>query len=383
MVTALKEGVGKAVGLMMSFWMHIPIPSIGDTGSAVDKLHQATLYLTVITAVVSIFFVAGKAALAHRTAASEEGQEAAKGLVRIVIASSVAVPAVVLASQGADEYSQWLVTQAANGDVGAAVAKLMAFDQVTGSGFTFILALIALLASVVQAFLIVIRDALLILLVGTLPLAAAASITSSGRQTWNKMVGWLIAFILFKPVAAMCYAGALWSVTNAANEIDQVAGVFLVILAVLTLPALMRLIVPQIEKVGGGGGGAMLAGAGAAATGAVSMAGASRTSGSSGGGNRGGGGKASFRGEQGASGASHTAGGATPGGPSAGSRGTAGAGKAGGAGAKAGAASGGASTAGAAGGPYAAAAAAGMKAGKGAHLALNNAANGAADGDTQ
>jgi len=123
----------------------------------------------------------------------------------------------------------------------------------------FILALRALGASIVQAFLSIIRDALLIVLIGGLPLAAAASISPSGRQTWHKMIGWLIAFILFKPVAAMCYAGALWSVTNASNEIDQIAGIFLVILAaVLTLPALKRLIGPQVEK--GGGGGAMLGG---------------------------------------------------------------------------------------------------------------------------
>lgn len=214
------------------------------------------------SAIVSIFFVTGKVALAHRAAASEEAQEAAKGLVLVVVASSVAVPAVVSASQGADQYSSWLVDQAANGDVVGAVLKLMAFDQIIGSGFTFILALMALGASIVQAFLIIIRDALLIVLIGGLPLAAAASISPSGRQTWHKMIGWLIAFILFKPVAAMCYAGALWSVTNASNEIDQIAGIFLVILAVLTLPALMRLIGPQVEKVGGGGGGAMLGAAG-------------------------------------------------------------------------------------------------------------------------
>jgi len=390
MVNSLKEGVGKAVGLMMSFWMKIPIPSIGAPGNAVDRLHQATLYLTVLTAVVSIFFVAGRAALAHRAAASEEAQEAAKGLVRIVVASSVAIPAVVLASQACDEYSTWLVNQAANGDVGAAVLKLMAFDRITGTGFTFIMALIALLASVVQAFLIVIRDALLILLVGTLPLAAAASISSSGRQTWHKMVGWLIAFLLFKPVAAMCYAGALWSVTNASNEIDQIAGIFLVILAVLTLPALMRLITPQVEKVGGGGGGAMLGAAGAAATGAVSMAGASRGSSSgarSGGGGGGGGDKAAFLGPQGSarpaaaaakaggpSGASPTTGaGGAPGSKGSSPTGSAGAG-AGGAAGKAG----GAGRA-AAGGPYAAAA--GVQAASGAQKAVSNAANGAADGD--
>jgi len=273
MVNALKEGVGKSVGLMMSFWMKVPIPSIADPNSAVTKLREATLYLTVLIAVVSIFFVAARAALAHRQAATEDAAQAAKGLVHIVVASVVAVPAVILASQAADEYSTWLVSRAANGDVDAALSRLTGFTQIAGVGFTFILALLALVASVVQAFLIVIRDALLILLVGALPLAAASSITRSGQATFTKMTGWLLAFILFKPVAAMAYAAALWSVTDSSTEINQIAGIFLVILAVFTLPALMRLIVPQVERVGGASGAALLGEAagrmGAGPTGAV------------------------------------------------------------------------------------------------------------------
>jgi len=286
MVNALKEGVGKSVGLMMSFWMKVPIPSIADPNSAVTKLRDATLYLTVITAVVSIFFVAARAALAHRQAATEDATQAAKGLVHIVVASAVAVPAVILASQAADEYSTWLVGRAANGDVDAALSRLTGFTQVAGVGFTFILALLALVASVVQAFLIVIRDALLILLVGALPLAAASSITRSGQATFTKMTGWLLAFILFKPVAAMCYAAALWSVTDSSTEINQIAGIFLVILAVFTLPALMRLIVPQVERVGGASGTALL-GAAAGSTGAAPTGAVPHTpSSSSGGGGR-------------------------------------------------------------------------------------------------
>lgn len=384
MVNKLKDGVGHAVGLMMSYWMHIPIPAIGDTGSAVDRLRQATLYLTILTAVVSIFFVVMKAVFAHHQAASEESMNAATGLVRIIIASSVAIPTVILLSKGGDEYSQWLVDQAANGDVGKAVLKLMAFDTVaTGSpGFTFGLALIALFTSLVQAFLIVIRDALLILLVGTLPLAAAASITAAGRQTWNKMIAWLIAFLLFKPVAAMCYAGALWSVTNAHNEIDAIAGIFLVILAVLVLPALMRLITPSVAKVGGGGGGGVLAGAvgGGVATGARAMSGASRSAASAGGGGGGGGGgKARFLGEQGASGSRPTPGGPPRGGPSSqrpsGSPGGGGGGKS----PASGAAGGGKVP----GGPAVMAVQAGAKVAKGAHQAVTNAANEAVDGGGQ
>jgi len=286
MVNALREGVGKSVGLMMSFWMKVPIPSIADPNSAVTKLRDATLYLTVLTAVVSIFFVAARAALAHRQAATEDATQAAKGLVHIVVASVVAVPAVILASQAADEYSTWLVSRAANGDVDAALARLTGFTQIAGVGFTFILALLALVASVVQAFLIVIRDALLILLVGALPLAAASSITRSGQATFTKMTGWLLAFILFKPVAAMAYAAALWSVTDSSTEINQIAGIFLVILAVFTLPALMRLIVPQVERVGGGSGAALLGEAAGRMTGSGPTGAVPHTPSSSGGGAR-------------------------------------------------------------------------------------------------
>ena len=371
MVQALKEGVGTAVGLMMSFWMKIPIPALGSDGGAVNKIHDATLTLTVITGVVSLFFVAGKAVLAHSSASSEETQNAARGLARLVVASTVAVPAVILANSGVDEYSRWLVDQAANGDVGGAVGKLMSFDAITGTGFTFILAVFALVASIVQAFLIVIRDALLIVLVGTLPLAAAASITGSGRETWNKAIGWLISFTLFKLAAGIIYATALYSVSNATDVMGQVAGIFLIILAVFTLPALMRLISPQVAKVGGGGGGGMLAAAGTMATGAATLA-TTRGGSSGGGGSRNAPGQATFKGEPGASGATPT-----PGGGAKPSGGGGGGGGGGGAGAAAGTSS---ATAGA-GAAAVSGVGGGVAVAQKVHSALTNAASSSADGE--
>lgn len=392
MVNAIKDGVGKAMGLLLSFWMDIPIPSIGDPDSAVGRLHDATLYLTIITAVISLFFVAGKAALAQRNASTEAAGEAAKGLGRIVVASTVAIPAVVLASQGADEYAAWLVDQAANGDVDTALTNLTGINQGLGVGFTFIMALLALVASLVQAFLILVRDALLILLVGALPLAAASSVTGQGKATFTKMTGWLIAFVVFKPVAAMCYAAALWSVSDTSQPMNQVAGLFLVVLAVFTLPALMRLIVPQVEKVGGGGGVALMAGAGAAMNGGSSPSGSAShgAAKSSSGGSSGGGGQAAFKGQQGASGSSSSPGGAGSGASGAGGRPGS---KGGGAGASGPAAGGGGAASGSGGGGAGAGAGAAGAAGaaamvaqktvgavKGAGQVTGSAAEGAIDG---
>lgn len=367
MVQALTEGVGKAVAFMMSFWMDIPIPSLDADGGAVDRLRDATSWLTALVAVVSLFIVVIRMALARRGGEGDELHEASKGILRLVLATSVAVPAVMLLSKGGDAWARWLVNKAADGDVGKAVGKLVAFSAINGSlGFVFILALIALVASIVQAFFILIRDALLILLIGALPLAAASSITPGGQHTWKKMLGWLGAFLLFKPVAAMCYAGALWAISKPDNATSAIAGIFLIILSVLTLPALMRLISPAVERIGGGGGGG-LAAVGGAATGAVSLAamrggGASRVVGSQ---------PAAFKGAQGAAG-SAGAGGAR--GMSSGpARQSAGSGRSGGAGAA------GAAKA----HPAAAAAGVATRAARSGHQAVNSAVDGAADGKSE
>ena len=50
---------------------------------------------------------------------------------------------------------------------------------------------------------------MLILLLGVLPIAAAATNTEMGRGWFKQIIAWLLAFILYKPVAAIVYATAI------------------------------------------------------------------------------------------------------------------------------------------------------------------------------
>ena len=123
-------------------------------------------------------------------------------------------------------------------------------------------------------------SALSVLLAGTLPLAYSATNTQWGKQWSQKHASWLIAFVLYKPVAATIYAAA-FKVTGSAltGKLEGVAesivglmsGLVLMVAALFALPAMMRLIVPAVGAASAGG--AMFAGAavGSAASGAVNM----------------------------------------------------------------------------------------------------------------
>ena len=117
--------------------------------------------------------------------------------------------------------------------------------------------------------LMILRVGLLVILTGTLPLVAAASMSDWGQTWWRKHVGWLAAWLLYKPAAALLYVSA-FTLTQGKSLVQVLAGFMILILSVLILPALLRVIVPMTANLGAAsGGGLAMAAAGALATGAV------------------------------------------------------------------------------------------------------------------
>jgi hypothetical protein len=121
--------------------------------------------------------------------------------------------------------------------------------------------------------MVLIRSVLLVVLVGVWPLAAASSMTEMGRQWYKKITGWLIGFLLFKPAAAIVYAAAIKMTLSSDSVLASIEGIILIILASLTLPALMKFIVPAVSSVGSMGAGEVLGAGIAAATGAAMVIG--------------------------------------------------------------------------------------------------------------
>ena len=292
-----------------SFWVTVPTIPLGDTqGNASDPvafLQGHTWWIWSTLMVFSVLYAAGQMIWSRK---GQPLMELVAALIRALLASSAGLGAVVILLQVGDSYSTWILDKSVEGGFTTGLKNIMMSPGAPGLQIFMIVAgIIAMLVSLVQICLLIVRSALSVLLAGTLPLAYSATNTQWGKQWSQKHASWLIAFVLYKPVAATIYAAA-FKVTGSAltgklegaaeSIVGLMSGLVLMVAALFALPAMMRLIVPAVGAASAGG--AMFAGAavGGAASGAVNMG--SRMAGKGGG--SGGGGGAAGAGGSGAGG---------------------------------------------------------------------------------
>lgn len=403
--------ISAAVGLVTGI-----APAVRSNGSPAVAFIQDSLWWYMI-AFAAIGVIVGATRMAWEQRA-DAGRDLVKALLTLVVVSGVGLTAVSLLTAAGDSFSVWLLNgslgcsiQDTNGTCfGGNIATLLALTSnptTAGLGPILIIALglLAIFGSIVQILLMIVRAGMLVVLAGVLPLSAAATNTETGRNMFRKSAGWMLAFILYKPAAAIVYATAFkLAGTNIFKDdgsglISVMTGLTLMAVALVALPALMSLIVPAVSSIASGSGMATAAVAGAAMlpSGAVAggkllggRGGGADSGGSSagpgspptgsratGGGNSGPSGPAGSNGSVGSGGSPGVNGAGTPVGAGAGAS----AARAGGAGAAAGAgaAGGGLAAAGAAAGPVGAAVGVGVQAATGTVKAATGAVQQAAE----
>ncbi|MET4927059.1 hypothetical protein P3L51_32685 [Streptomyces sp. PSRA5] len=246
--------------------------AVGDIGShekgTSDVINRQTQWIVVYLAVGSILFAAVKMALDRR---GEAGQTALKGVLRITLVNTAATSVIITFATLMDRYSSYLFT--------GALENLMNGIECGGDISAMLLLIIAcllIISGVIHALLMWIRLGVMIILMGTLPVAAAASMTDWGATWWRKHIGWLVAWLLYKPtVSLVLYSGSVMVNAKGVSQVNtQIAGMGVLLLSAISLPALMRVIVPATEALGGDSAGQATMGvAGGIASGAKSLGG--------------------------------------------------------------------------------------------------------------
>ncbi|WP_125264872.1 hypothetical protein [Streptomyces alboflavus] len=283
-VESFSESAAEIVKALATGWLHIDSPTLKDTSGPVQFMFQNTMWLTAWVAVLSLLIAAGRMAWERR---ADPGREAGLALVRLILASSAMVAGSNLLLKAGDEYSVWIVNRATHCEAGGAskacvenfterIAKLTLLSAAKGPMLALILimSLLLILSSLAQIVMMLTRNAMVIILVGTLPLAAAASSTAAGKAWFQKSAGWMLAFFLFKPTAATIY-GAAFTALGTEDDTDIMtmsAGLTMMIMAAVALPILMRFFDPAVAALGQGRGGGGLAGvAQSVASGAIAL----------------------------------------------------------------------------------------------------------------
>lgn len=264
------------------------VPTVSSKGSSTVAYIQNSLWWYMI-AFAAFGIIVGAVRMAWEQRA-EPGIDLVKSLLTLVVVNGAGLTAVTMLTAAGDSFAIWILDGALeqpmrdnNGaSFSAGMTELLFLTTPNampslGAMLVILLGLLVLLTAVVQIFMMVVRAGMLVVLAGMLPIAVAATNTETGKGMFQKTVGWLVAFILYKPVAAIVYATAFkLSDTGVlggdeSGMINTVVGLTLMVMAVLALPALMSLIMPAVSAVSSGAGvtNAALAGAAAIPAGAI------------------------------------------------------------------------------------------------------------------
>ncbi|AKU15044.1 hypothetical protein VV02_02860 [Luteipulveratus mongoliensis] len=345
-VKALGAGAVAVMKFLATFWLRVPDPKIAEHPAGVwsgagdiTKVQNLMAPYTATFAVIG--FLAGLARIVIAQRPSE-----ARELVRMIallMAATTAVGAVTqLLLDAGNAYCPYILngaTDSTSKDGGEAMTKIIALTMANGNpqaalGMWLIIYILVILGAMMQVIFMILRGAVIQGLLVFVPFLAAGTASQEGYARFKRSIALLVAFVMYKPVAATIYALGFALLKNAPQSgggdksvMTAMYGLVLVIIASLALPALIKFVMPMasggsssifsggaavgmiaagaaIVATAGGGGAAMgAAKAGGSATGAASA-------GAGGGGGGGGGSLAS--GAAGGSGGGSGGGGSSP-----------------------------------------------------------------------
>lgn len=275
---SIMEGMSQMVTTLSTFWVSMPTVNLisedRSGASPVVTTVNSQLWPWTLTLAVLAVIIGGIRMIWEQRGAPLK--DLLRSLITLTVVSSLGVGVISILIIAADAFAAAIIARSTNGKGFAESMKVLVMTGQTGVGvfILIVLGLVGLIASLVQIVLMVVRSGMLVILAGILPTTAAFTNTEMGRQWFQKAVGWTIAFVLYKPAAAVVYSVAFLLMSKTSGKdalIGSITGFTLMIVALFALPALMRFVTPMVGAVAAGSGAAAGAAVGAIATGAVSL----------------------------------------------------------------------------------------------------------------
>lgn len=228
-------------------------------GGATAFLQSALWWYAAAGATLSVI-IAGIRLVWERRA--QPGLDLIKSLLTLIVVSAAGVTIIWALIRVADNFSTWILHESLSCNVTQATCFGPNFLQMVGLSMaaepllTILLGFVITLSLIIQIILTFIRSGMLVILTGVLPLASSATNTEMGRTWFKKCTSWLVAFILYKPAASIVYAAAFQMVGSNVYSSDggilkMLSGTTIVLIAIFTLPALMKLVTPAVGAMTG------------------------------------------------------------------------------------------------------------------------------------
>lgn len=237
-----------------SWWVQSPSPNL-EAEPAVARLHELMQPLTIAVAVGALLVVAAKLTLLRRATPLID---AGTGLAVLAVVSVLGVVLPNRLLEWGDHWVSWALDASGSSGFATKMTNLMISGQGVPAVLVVILGLLALFIGIIQALLLVLRGAAIVLLAGMLPLAAAGMMTGATKGWFKKVAGWMLALIFYKPAAAAVYATAFTFVGNGQNLQTKLAGFAMMLLSLIAFPVLLQFFTWTTGNVSSGPGGGIV-----------------------------------------------------------------------------------------------------------------------------
>ncbi len=129
-----------------------------------------------------------------------------------------------------------------------------------GAPVAIVLTIVMWICGLISKIFAYFRAGMLPILVGVAPMWAAMSWMETGKQAFAKTIGWLAAFLAYKPRRRTGHGDRLGDHGHGRGPGDdsQAITLMLTLSVIILLPAMIRVIVPAVQSSVGGGGGGIL-----------------------------------------------------------------------------------------------------------------------------
>jgi len=236
--------VMKAVGFL---WIKIDSPDV-QNHETVGFVISHTQYILVVAASIAVIAGAIKMAVSQR---GEPLRDIMKSLITMAMVSAGITAFASLLIKASDQFSEWIINQALGG--GTAFSDQLTDRMVhpledggVSLALVILVGILMVISGLVQLALMVVRYGMLILLVGVLPLTASATNTEMGMMWFKRSIAWLVAFVIYKPVAALIYATAIKLMSSPTDStVKVITGATMMVMGIVALPALLRFVSPK------------------------------------------------------------------------------------------------------------------------------------------
>lgn len=283
-VSALIQGVTEAVKWVSTYFLYLPAPKLQGEGSGMSPAERVQEYTHWAVIVAGMIGMAFALIMVARRKDADSVVDVTMGLLRVVLVTGAGIPTINLAAQFFDSASPWLLNTISGGTFEDGLGTLVGLNSLAVSEMSrgiLVLMLVALvfgvLGGILNLFMVMFNWGVLPVVAGLLPVLAAAAMSERGKSGFQRVVAWIVAILLFKPVAAVIYGVGIASgrmITGGVQDGGQVVfqalyGTVLLMAAGIALPAIARVVAPAVAAGTQGGGAGFLVGAAMVAAGAV------------------------------------------------------------------------------------------------------------------